>query len=87
MTVIEHKCEFEFIETEDRVLAFPFWPGYVAGTEGYDMDDAIDMARDLLCCLVEDCAERGEELPQLTFGHEPERGGVVMEVSYSEVLR
>lgn len=87
MTVIEHKCEFEFIDHGDRVLAFPFWPGYVAGTEGYDMDDAVDMARDLLCILVEDCAERGEELPQLTFGHEPERGGTVMEVGYSEVLR
>ena len=30
---------------------------------------------------------REEELPELTFGHEPEKGGIVMEVSYSEVLR
>lgn len=87
MTVIEHKCEFEFTQDGDWVLAWPFWPGYIAGTQGHDMDEAIDMARDLLCCLVEDCEDRGDDLPELTFGHEPEKGGTVMEVSYSEVRR
>lgn len=74
-------CEFEFVEDGDVVLAWPFWPGYVACTEGYGLDDAVVMAADWLRIMVLDCLAKGEAVPACGFGHEPERGGKVIAVA------
>lgn len=74
-------CEFEFVEDGDVVLAWPFWPGYIACTEGYGLDDAVVMAADWLRIMVLDCLAKGEAIPACGFGHEPERGGKVIAVA------
>lgn len=74
-------CEFEFVEDGDMVLAWPFWPGYAAGTEGCGLEDAVAMAADWLRTMVLDCLAKGEAVPACGFGHEPERGGKVIAVA------
>ncbi|MBR2683256.1 MAG: hypothetical protein IKE22_08330 [Atopobiaceae bacterium] len=74
-------CEFEFVEDGDMVLAWPFWPGYAAGTEGCGLEDAVAMAADWLRIMVLDCLAKGEAVPACGFGHEPERGGKVIAVA------
>lgn len=74
-------CEFEFVEDGEVTLAWPFWPGYVACTEGYGLDDAVAMAADWLRVMALDCLAKGEAVPACGFGHEPERGGKVIAVA------
>ena len=62
-------CEFEFVEDGDMVLAWPFWPGYAAGTEGCGLEDAVAMAADWLRIMVLDCLAKGEAVPACGFGH------------------
>ena len=70
-------CEFEFVEDGDSVWAWPFWPGYIAGTEGYGLADAVATAAAWLTTMVLDCLAKGEVVPTCGLGHEPERGGKV----------
>ena len=74
-------CEFEFVDHDGVVLAWPFWPGYEACTEGYGLDDAVAMAADWLRIMVLDCLAKGEAVPSCAFGHEAERGGKVIAVA------
>ncbi|MDR3307608.1 MAG: helix-turn-helix domain-containing protein [Coriobacteriales bacterium] len=73
--------EFEFFESEGYTLAYPLGLGYKAGTQGTSLDEAVDMAADLLRCIVEDALVNGKELPEPSYGHEPVHGGKVMVVA------
>lgn len=79
-------CEFEFVQDGDMVLAWPFWPGRTAGTEGYGLGDAIAMAADWLRIVVQDDLMRGNEVPPVGFGHEAKRGGRVIAVAIDTSL-
>ena len=79
-------CEFEFVRDGDMVLAWPFWDEYMAGTEGYDLDDAVAMAADWLREMVLDRLMQGEPIPECHFGHEAERGGRVIAVAIQASL-
>lgn len=77
--------EFEFFESNGLVDAFPF-PPFDGGTFGEDMTDAVESAADWLGCMVEDHLMNGTELPEMEFGHTPERGGVVIAVAVERTL-
>ncbi len=80
-----YSCEFEFQKADDGcVLAWPFWKGYLGCTQGRDMDEAYEMAKDLLKRLVETCVREDRPTPPLTVGNRPRHGGIVMPVNYSE---
>lgn len=74
-------AEFELVEDEDMVLAFPV--GLGGGTEGYGMRDAVEMAADWLTVTAQDYIERGRPLPDLPLGTEPTRGGRMLAVCVS----
>lgn len=82
-------CEFEFVQDGGFILCWPFFPGRVDGTQGEDFDDAIEMSADWLKTIVLDYMMRGEEVPKLPLGNEPQRGGgivtIAVEASLSDV--
>lgn len=67
--------EFEFFEDEGLVLAFPF--DLDGGTQGADVREASEMAADWLKGDIEHRLMYGVEIPEPTFGHEPQHGGRV----------
>ncbi|MDR1088763.1 MAG: helix-turn-helix domain-containing protein [Coriobacteriales bacterium] len=77
--------EFEFFEDNGMMAAFPFGLDNHA-TQGIDLADAIAMAADLVKGLAEDSLLNGHELPEATFGHEPEHGGKVFTIAVSASL-
>lgn len=79
-------CEFEFVQDGDFILCWPFWPGRVDGTQGEDFDDAVEMAADWLHEMVLDCLMKGEPVPALPKGNEPQRGGKIMAVAVDASL-
>jgi predicted RNase H-like HicB family nuclease len=87
--VTERWAEFEFVDVvEDgmpHVLVRSFWPEPMVATEGRDMDEAVDMARDWLQVMVEDYEERGEPMPLPRSGNAPAHGGKVLRVGFNEV--
>ena len=80
-------CEFEFVEDVGVVIAWPFWPGREAGTEGADLHDAVDMAADWLREVVLDELAKGHEIPDLVVGNEPSRGGRIIAVAVDASLK
>lgn len=82
-------CEFEFVQDGRFILCWPFFPGRVDGTQGEDFDDAVEMSADWLKTIVLDYMMRGEEVPKLPLGNEPQRGGgivtIAVEASLSDV--
>lgn len=77
--------EFEFFESNGCIDAFPF-PPFGGGTFGDDLVDAVESAVDWLGCMVEDHLMNGTELPEMEFGHAPERGGMVIAVAVERTL-
>lgn len=73
-------CEFEFVEAEGVVQAFPF-DGVGNATCGEDWGEAIMMAADILRGVGEELLARSEAAPEATFGHEARRGGRVIAVA------
>lgn len=76
--------EFEFVEDEGYVLAFPF--GMEGGTEGTDLLDAVKAASEWLQIHALNELENGRELPQGTLGNKPRRGGMVLAVTVTANL-
>jgi hypothetical protein len=87
--VTERWAEFEIVDTTEGgrpcVLVRSFWPEPMVATEGRDMDEAVDMARDWLQVMVEDYEERGEPMPLPRSGNAPAHGGKVLRVGFNEV--
>jgi predicted RNase H-like HicB family nuclease len=77
--------EFEFFQGDRFVIARPFDLEHHV-TQGKDLDEAIEMAADLLRVIAEDSLMHGSSLPNSTFGHEPEHGGKVMAIGISASL-
>lgn len=48
---------------EGPVSYFVDVPDFEAPTQGIDYPDALDMAEDLICCMIEDLEEKGTALP------------------------
>ena len=71
--------EFEFYESDGYVCAVPF--GLGGGTFGDDLDDAVDSAADYLREAVDGMLIAGAEVPEPTFGNEPEHGGKVIAIA------
>lgn len=76
-----YKCEFEFVREGDHVLCWPFWPGRVDGTQGEDIDDAVEMAADWLREMVLECLVHGYAPPRPPMGNAPQRGGTIVMVA------
>lgn len=65
--------EFELCESEGMVVAFPF--DFLGGTQGSDLAEASEMAADWLKTELEYRLMGGEDIPEATLGHDPERDG------------
>ena len=78
-------CEFEFFESGGYVDAVPLSMDG-EGTFGDDFEDAVESAADWLSEVVDYSLVHGEELPPMSFGYEPERGGRVIAVAVSREL-
>ncbi|MBR2835662.1 MAG: helix-turn-helix domain-containing protein [Coriobacteriales bacterium] len=77
--------EFELFENEGMTLAIPHdMPG---GTEGYNFQDAIEMAADWLRMMAEDALIRGVDLPGGNLGQEPEHGGKMVIIAIQADLK
>lgn len=77
-------CEFELVEEEGEILAFPFdFPG---GTQGRDLAEASKMAADWLKTELEYRLMERECIPDMTLGHDPVRGGRVLLVAVEASL-
>lgn len=79
-------CEFEFVNEDDMITVWPFWPGRVDGTQGEDYGDAVEMAVDWFETTVLDYLARGEEIPRLPLGNHPSRGGSVVTIAIKASL-
>lgn len=78
-------CEFEFFDSGGCVDAVPLtFDG--EGTFGDDLEDAVESAADWLSGVVDDHLMSGEDMPPMSFGHEPEHGGRVIAVAVSREL-
>ena len=78
-------CEFEFFDSGGCVDAVPLtFEG--EGTFGNDLEDAVESAADWLSGVVDDHLMSGADMPPMSFGHEPERGGRVIAVAVSREL-
>ena len=78
-------CEFEFVDECGHVSAIPL--GELGGaTFGDDFEDAVLSAADWLTCMVDGALMEGIELPPMSLGHEPERGGRVVAIAVSREL-
>lgn len=71
--------EFELFEDDGLIMAFPF--DFDGGTQGENVAEASEMAADWLKTEVECRLMDGEEMPEATLGHEPERGGRILLVA------
>ena len=73
--------EFEFYEAADHkaVIAAPFDLG--EGTFGADMNDAVESAADYLFEYITDRLVDGLDIPEPTFGNEPDNGGKVIAIA------
>ena len=69
-------CEFELRIEEGMYVAMPF--GLEGGTCGIDPQDAAEMAYDWLRMTGEDLLMRGEDLPKLPLGNQPQEGGKIL---------
>ena len=78
-------CEFEFVGEGGVVTAAPLG-GLEGGTFGDDFEDAVLSAADWLTCMVDGSLMEGIELPPMSLGHEPERGGRVIAIAVSREL-
>lgn len=76
--------EFELFESEGWTIAFPF--DFDGGTQGKDLRQAAEMAADWLKTEIEYRLMDGEDIPEATLGHEPERGGRVLLVAVEASL-
>lgn len=74
-------CEFEFYEGESGYVVADPLTFEAEGTFGDDFDDAVVSAADWLECVVDDRLMRGEEMPPMSFGHEPRHGGRVVAIA------
>ena len=79
-------CEFEFVNEDDMITVWPFWPGRVDGTQGEDYGDAVEMAVDWLETTVLDYLARGEEIPRLPLGNHPSCGGSIVTIAIKASL-
>lgn len=78
-------CEFEFFDSGGYVDAVPLsFEG--EGTFGDDLEDAVESAADWLTCVVDEHLMSGEDMPPMSFGHEPGHGGRVIAVAVSREL-
>lgn len=78
-------CEFEFFDSGGCVDAVPLtFDG--EGTFGDDLEDAVESAADWLSGVVDDHLMSGEDMPPMSFGHEPGHGGRVIAVAVSREL-
>lgn len=77
--------EFEFYGSGDYVCAVPA-PPLEGGTFGDDLTDAVESAADWLGGMVDAHLTDGLELPEMSFGHEPEHGGRVIAVAVERSL-
>lgn len=73
--------EFEFFEAQDGegVIAAPFDIG--GATSGEDMKDAVECAADYLFEYTTFQLITGWDIPEPTFGNEPENGGKVIAIA------
>ena len=78
--------EFEFFEEDGGVCAFPCGDFGYGATCGDDINEAVEYAADFLTMAVDDCLMKGEELPPMSFGHEPEHGGRIIAIAVSREL-
>lgn len=69
-------CEFELFKEDDMYVAIPF--GFPGVTQGYDLQEASEMAYDLLKEAGEHMLVCGEEVPKPPLGNEPQRGGRIL---------
>lgn len=79
-------CEFELVQDGEFILCWPFFPGRADGTQGEDFDDAVEMSADWLKTIVLDYLMRGEEVPRLPLGNDPQRGGGIVTVAVDASL-
>lgn len=78
--------EFEFFEDDGCVNAFPCGELGRGATFGDDLEDAVESAADFLAEAVDDHLMNGTELPPMSFGHEPERGGRIIAIAVERKL-
>lgn len=82
-------CEFELFKDEDMYVALPF--GFPGATQGYDLQEASEMAYSLLKESGEFMLVLGQELPTPPLGNTPQHGGRILlvgaEISLDNVER
>lgn len=76
--------EFELFEDDGFVLACPF--DFDGGTQGEDIKEASEMAADWLKGEIEHRMMSGGDIPEATFGNDPQHGGRVAIVAVSADL-
>ena len=71
--------EFEIIQGEKYLLAFPF--DMDGATQGKDIQEVTEMAADWLRMDIENRLMHKLDIPKATFGNEPKEGGRVLAIA------
>lgn len=76
---VRYIYEVEFFESGMFTIAAPFGIDFV--TQGENLEDAVDMADDLIKSVIEDCLLNNKVIPTPSLGNSAQRGGTVVIMS------